>query len=92
MAKKQKVELTPEEKAAKKAHTFKRLGTFLGNSSSSCCTAGIYGLASKTASKETAATGTGNSRTERLAECRRQRVQIRLGYKRKRQRFFAVGF
>lgn len=36
MAKKQKVELTPEEKAAKKLRHSNGWGTFLGNSSGSC--------------------------------------------------------
>ena len=58
MAKKQKVELTPEEKAAKKLRHSNGWVRFWAIVVALALTAGIYGLASKTASKETAATGT----------------------------------
>ena len=58
MAKKQKVELTPEEKAAKKLRNSNGWVRFWAIVVALALTAGIYGLASKTASKETAATGT----------------------------------
>ncbi len=55
MAKKQKVELTPEEKAAKKLRHSNGWVRFWAIVVALALTAGIYGLASKTASKETAA-------------------------------------
>ena len=58
MAKKQKVELTPEEKAAKKLRHSNGWVRFWAIVVALALTAGIYGLASKTASKESAATGT----------------------------------
>ena len=58
MAKKQKVELTPEEKAAKKLRHSNGWVRFWAIVVALALTAGIYGLASKTAGKETAATGT----------------------------------
>lgn len=58
MAKKQKVELTPEEKAAKKLRHSNGWVRFWAIVVALALTSGIYGLASKTASKETAATGT----------------------------------
>ena len=58
MAKKQKVELTPEEKAAKKLRHSNGWVCFWAIVVALALTAGIYGLASKTASKESAATGT----------------------------------
>ena len=58
MAKKQKVELTPEEKAAKKLRHSNGWVRFWAIVVALALTAGIYGLASKTASKETAAAGT----------------------------------
>ena len=58
MAKKQKVELTPEEKAAKKLRHSNGWVRFWAIVVALALTAGIYGLASTTASKETAATGT----------------------------------
>ena len=58
MAKKQKVELTPEEKAAKKLRNSNGWVRFWAIVVALALTAGIYGLASKTAGKETAATGT----------------------------------
>ena len=58
MAKKQKVELTPEEKAAKKLRHSNGWVRFWAIVVALALTAGIYGLASKTAIKETAATGT----------------------------------
>ncbi len=57
MAKKQKVELTPEEKAAKKLRHSNGWVRFWAIVVALALTAGIYGLASKTASKESAATG-----------------------------------
>ena len=58
MAKKQKVELTPEEKAAKKLRHSNGWVRFWAIVVALALTAGIYGLASTTASKESAATGT----------------------------------
>ena len=58
MAKKQKVELTPEEKAAKKLRHSNGWVRFWAIVVALALTAGIYGLASVTAGKETAATGT----------------------------------
>lgn len=58
MAKKQKVELTPEEKAAKKLRHSNGWVRFWAIVVALALTAGIYGLASKTAGKESAATGT----------------------------------
>ena len=58
MAKKQKVELTPEEKAAKKLRHSNGWVRFWAIVVALALTAGIYGLASTTAGKETAATGT----------------------------------
>ena len=58
MAKKQKVELTPEEKAAKKLRNSNGWVRFWAIVVALALTAGIYGLASKTAGKESAATGT----------------------------------
>ena len=58
MAKKQKVELTPEEKAAKKLRHSNGWVRFWAIVVALALTAGIYGLASATASKESAATGT----------------------------------
>ena len=58
MAKKQKVELTPEEKAAKKLRHSNGWVRFWAIVVALALTAGIYGLASKTASKESSATGT----------------------------------
>ena len=58
MAKKQKVELTPEEKAAKKLRHSNGWVRFWAIVVALALTAGIYGLASKTASKESATTGT----------------------------------
>ena len=58
MAKKQKVELTPEEKAAKKLRHSNGWVRFWAIVVALALTAGIYGLASKTASKDSAATGT----------------------------------
>ena len=58
MAKKQKVELTPEEKAAKKLRNSNGWVRFWAIVVALALTAGIYGLASVTAGKETAATGT----------------------------------
>ena len=58
MAKKQKVELTPEEKAAKKLRHSNGWVRFWAIVVALALTAGIYGLASKTASKESVATGT----------------------------------
>ena len=58
MAKKQKVELTPEEKAAKKLRHSNGWVRFWAIVVALALTAGIYGLARKTASKESAATGT----------------------------------
>ena len=58
MAKKQKVELTPEEKAAKKLRHSNGWVRFCAIVVALALTAGIYGLASVTAGKETAATGT----------------------------------
>ena len=58
MAKKQKVELTPEEKAAKKLRHSNGWVRFWAIVVALALTAGIYGLASVTASKESAATGT----------------------------------
>ena len=58
MAKKQKVELTPEEKAAKKLRHSNGWVRFWAIVVALALTAGIYGLASKTAGKEAAATGT----------------------------------
>ena len=58
MAKKQKVELTPEEKAAKKLRHSNGWVRFWAIVVALVLTAGIYGLASTTASKESAATGT----------------------------------
>ena len=58
MAKKQKVELTPEEKAAKKLRHSNGWVRFWAIVVALALTAGIYGLAIKTASKESAATGT----------------------------------
>ena len=55
MAKKQKVELTPEEKAAKKLRHSNGWVRFWAIVVALALTAGIYGLASKTASKESAA-------------------------------------
>ena len=61
MAKKQKVELTPEEKAAKKLRHSNGWVRFWAIVVALALTAGIYGLASKTASKESAATGTASA-------------------------------
>ncbi len=58
MAKKQKVELTPEEKAAKKLRHSNGWVRFWAIVVALALTAGIYGLASVTAGKESAATGT----------------------------------
>ena len=58
MAKKQKVELTPEEKTAKKLRHSNGWVRFWAIVVALALTAGIYGLASVTAGKETAATGT----------------------------------
>ena len=58
MAKKQKVELTPEEKAAKKLRNSNGWVRFWAIVVALALTAGIYGLASVTAGKESAATGT----------------------------------
>ena len=58
MAKKQKVELTPEEKAAKKLRHSNGWVRFWAIVVALALTAGIYGLASKTAGKESVATGT----------------------------------
>ena len=58
MAKKQKVELTPEEKAAKKLRHSNGWVRFWAIVVAFALTAGIYGLASVTAGKESAATGT----------------------------------
>ena len=58
MAKKQKVELTPEEKAAKKLRHSNGWVRFWAIVVALALTAGIYGRASVTAGKETAATGT----------------------------------
>ena len=58
MAKKQKVELTPEEKAAKKLRHSNGWVRFWAIVVALALTAGIYGLASVTAGKEAAATGT----------------------------------
>lgn len=58
MAKKQKVELTPEEKAAKKLRHSNGWVRFWAIVVALALTAGIYGLASATAGKESAATGT----------------------------------
>ena len=58
MAKKQKVELTPEEKAAKKLRNSNGWVRFWAIVVALALTAGIYGLASVTAGKEAAATGT----------------------------------
>ena len=58
MAKKQKVELTPEEKAAKKLRHSNGWVRFWAIVVALALTAGIYGLASKTAGKESATTGT----------------------------------
>ena len=58
MAKKQKVELTPEEKAVKKLRHSNGWVRFWAIVVALALTAGIYGLASKTAGKESAATGT----------------------------------
>ena len=58
MAKKQKDELTPEEKAAKKLRLSNGWVRFWAIVVALALTAGIYGLASKTAGKESAATGT----------------------------------
>ena len=55
MAKKQKVELTPEEKAAKKLRHSNGWVRFWAIVVALALTAGIYGLASKTAGKESAA-------------------------------------
>ena len=61
MAKKQKVELTPEEKAAKKLRHSNGWVRFWAIVVALALTAGIYGLASKTAGKESAATGTASA-------------------------------
>lgn len=61
MAKKQKVELTPEEKAAKKLRHSNGWVRFWAIVVALALTAGVYGLASKTAGKETASTGTAAS-------------------------------
>ncbi len=61
MAKKQKVELTPEEKAAKKLRHSNGWVRFWAIVVALALTAGIYGLASKTASKESATTGTASA-------------------------------
>ena len=58
MAKKQKVELTPEEKAAKKLRHSNGWVRFWAIVVALALTAGIYRLASVTAGKESAATGT----------------------------------
>lgn len=61
MAKKQKVELTPEEKAAKKLRHSNGWVRFWAIVVALALTAGIYGLASATAGKESAATGTASA-------------------------------
>lgn len=93
MAKKEKVTLTPEEIEAKKARkkekriifgkTFERAIVWM------LAVVLVYSVTYISLNNK-GVSGFGSSHTERLAECRRQRVQIRLGYKRERQRFFAV--
>ena len=61
MAKKQKVELTPEEKAAKKLRHSNGWVRFWAIVVALALTAGIYGLASATAGKESATTGTASA-------------------------------